>query len=115
MRLTALYGSSTEAVLGICRKQPTSFASFVKAEAPPDGAAHEEGQVEAAEQSKGRPRADQAVVTILYGTEYGFSQEVAEKLQRQLQAHLHLWCGTFKASLFTCHRLRLSFPIRHEQ
>lgn len=97
--MTYLHISHLEALLDPCRKQPTSFASFIKAEEPPSGDAHEEARQEAAEQSQPRPRADQAVVTILYGTEYGFSQEVAEKLQLQLQAHAHLWCATFGDTL----------------
>lgn len=37
------------------------------------------------------PTADMKPVTVLYGTEYGFSKEIAEMLCRQLQAAGKLW------------------------
>ncbi|GIL73126.1 hypothetical protein Vretimale_4732 [Volvox reticuliferus] len=37
------------------------------------------------------PAPDMKPVTILYGTEYGFSKEIAEKLCRQLQAAGNFW------------------------
>lgn len=36
--------------------------------------------------------ADRAPVTVLFGTEYGFSKEIAEKLSDKLQQTTQYWC-----------------------
>ena len=49
----------------------------------------------------GGPLPDQAVVTVLFGTEYGFSKEIAEKLAAQLSAGHKYWQALSPARLHT--------------
>eukprot|EP00884_Botryococcus_braunii_P020407 jgi/Botrbrau1/704/Bobra.160_2s0027.1 len=72
------------------RKQPTSFDSFIRSKETPAIPEVIDNQ-QVLTHVTHRPRPDQAVVTVLYGTEYGFSQEIAEKLLWQLQEIDFLW------------------------
>ena len=45
------------------------------------------------------PQPHQAVVTVLYGTEYGFSKEIAQKLAAKLSASHDYWRALSSAQL----------------
>jgi len=84
---------------------PTGFDSFLRV--PVGGAS---SAAAAAQQSKAavvveEVPTDRAGVVVMYGTEYGFSKEIAEKLCAQLKAGDGFWwvlCPRWRARLFAC-------------
>ena len=83
------------------QRDPTSFGSFLKGSAPREGALHGGGDgrppVEVGGAPNGSnsivmpPRPDSVPLTILFGTEFGFSKEIAEKLRDRLLATSLYW------------------------
>ena len=71
----------------------TDFGSFLKARAAAAaGAGAAAQQQQQQQQQQGPPlTADSVVVTILFGTEYGFSKEIAEKLADALRGRPPYW------------------------
>lgn len=67
----------------------TDFGSFLKERAAaPAGA----GAAAQHQQQHGPPlTADSVVITVLFGTEYGFSKEIAEKLADALRERPPYW------------------------
>lgn len=86
-------------------RDPVDFASFLKAAIPAGSSSSSGGQKQQAAQgqqgsSKGAappagPTPNQARVLVMYGTEFGFSREIAEKLCDRLRATKKYWwvCG----------------------
>lgn len=83
----------------------TDFGSFLKARAAAGAGA---GAAAQQQQQQGPPlTADSVVVTILFGTEYGFSKEIAEKLADALRDRPPYWWVSFWLKVVTdvsCHR-----------
>lgn len=63
-------------------RDPANFGAFLKSTYTSDAPTHTHV---AAPPAPTGPRADQAVVTVLYGTEYGFAKEIAELLCDKLR------------------------------
>lgn len=66
---------------------PTDFGSFLKR----DAAAAATAQPAAAASEEPPLTPDSKVITILFGTEYGFSKEIAEKLRDALRDAPPYW------------------------
>lgn len=80
---------------GGCRRDPSDFGSFLKRGDPSRTAAAVEDEEEMEEEEE-VPAPGDAVVAVLYGTEYGFSKEVAQRAAerlRALDAPARLWCA----------------------
>ena len=83
------------------RRDPTAFKSFLKGSAPREGMLHDGGAGGTPGETRGAPngsdstmfppRPDSVPVTVLFGTEFGFSKEIAEKLRDQLLAVTNYW------------------------
>ena len=84
------------------QRDPTSFGSFLKGSAPHKDAQHDnsdgstDAQSGAASHNGGsgaesQPSPDSVPVTVLFGTEFGFSKEIAEKLRDRLLAGVRYW------------------------
>jgi sulfite reductase (NADPH) flavoprotein alpha-component len=69
---------------------PTGFDAFLRAVPKAAGGAGA-GAAAAAAEDEQPPPPDRAAVCVLYGTEYGFSREIAEKLVEQLKAGDGFW------------------------
>ncbi len=66
-------------------RDPADFGAFLKSTYTPDAQmVHAGAPTTGAPSVPSGPRADQAVVTVLYGTEYGFAKEIAEVLCEKL-------------------------------
>ena len=63
----------------------------VKALCCDTGAGDEDAVVEPAQGVEVPPRADQVAVLVLFGTEYGFAREIADKLAAQLREADRFW------------------------
>ena len=73
---------------------PTGFDSFLRVvPSAGGGAAGGKQQQQKQQQQEEEVPQDRALVTVLFGTEYGFSREVAEKLAAELKAGGALWCA----------------------
>eukprot|EP00891_Asterochloris_glomerata_P006152 jgi/Astpho2/6152/Aster-03568 len=66
------------------KRDATSFSAFLKGSAGQQLSSTGPGQGDSAVKAPEGPRPDQAVVLVLFGTEYGFSKEVAERLCSEL-------------------------------
>ena len=74
------------------RNRSATYGTFLKQE--PSRSATQTDQT-AAESVPEGPGEQQTPVMVLVGTEYGFAEEVAEKLRQTLQAKLpHIWCDS---------------------
>ena len=78
------------------RRDATSFGAFLKSgsnsQADKPGAAPLAAAPSADSKAQPvQPSGDQVAVTVLYGTEYGFSREIAEKLATRLQLTERYW------------------------
>lgn len=68
------------------KREATSFSSFLKTPQP-----HSKKEADSpSQQVVSGPEANDVIVTVLFGTEYGFSKEVAEKAAAAISA-----CGAF--------------------
>lgn len=67
-------------------RDPADFGAFLKSTYKAGEDAPQEATAPAAAPVQTGPRPEQAVVTVLYGTEYGFSKEIAEVLCDKLTA-----------------------------
>lgn len=69
------------------QRDPTCFDAFLKRDA------RDVGDVEdvLAEEPAGPPNGDVVKITVLFGTEYGLSKEVAEKLCKELRDTGKYW------------------------
>lgn len=77
-------------------RQAASFSSFLRkqpGQAEPAAAAATESPTDAEAVTEAGPGPEQKPVTVLYGTEYGFSKEIAEKLLGKLKEGGTLWCA----------------------
>ena len=75
-------------------RSPADFGAFLrKARGPQAAADAGPGPGAAPEAAAGGPRAGDAAVAVLFGTEYGASKEVAELLCAQVRAAGAYWCG----------------------
>ncbi|KAK9905499.1 hypothetical protein WJX75_000993 [Coccomyxa subellipsoidea] len=75
-------------------RQAASFSSFLRkqpGQAEPAAAAATESPTDAESIIEAGPGPEQKPVTVLYGTEYGFSKEIAEKLLGKLKESGALW------------------------
>ena len=75
-------------------RQAASFSSFLRkqpGQAEPAAAAATESPTDAESVIEAGPGPEQKPVTVLYGTEYGFSKEIAEKLLGKLKESGALW------------------------
>jgi hypothetical protein len=76
-------------------RDATSFSAFLKnrpdAAAAQPAAAASPSADDAQGAGSAQPSADSVVVTVLYGTEYGFSREIAEKLRDRLRGLPPYW------------------------
>ena len=84
------------------QRNSTSFASFLKSSAHADATPKVAGDVSGAKaatagtnatsrSTASEPAPDSVPVTVLYGTEFGFSKEIAEKLRDRLLAESRFW------------------------
>ena len=76
-------------------RNPLDFNSFLltaKAGQGTKGAAAAPAQQQAAPAVEERPSPDMARVLVLFGTEYGFSKEIAELLASKLKETKAFWC-----------------------
>lgn len=89
------------------------FDTFLRSSASNAAAAKPAVQNVPAEAPKG-PSSDEIKVPVFYGTEYGFSKEIAEKLCSMLEAAGQFWCValqpacTSSGRLLTMQRLQAS-------
>ncbi len=79
-------------------RQAASFSSFLRKQpnqAQPAAVTATENSVyaAAAAEVEAGPGPEQKPVMVLYGTEYGFSKEIAEKLVGKLKEGRELWCA----------------------
>ena len=86
-------------------RQAASFSSFLRKQpdqAQPAAVAATENLVNAAAAAvvEAGPGPEQKPVTVLYGTEYGFSKEIAEKLVGKLKEGRELWCAHRPSSVY---------------
>jgi sulfite reductase (NADPH) flavoprotein alpha-component len=76
-------------------RDAASFASFLRkpqaADTDAGTSVHASGEGEAA--ADAGPSPEQKVVCVLFGTEYGFSKEIAEKAAARLRESPEYWCG----------------------
>ena len=72
----------------LAQQKATDFSSFLKA--PETADASDSGSVPPVAVVSG-PEADDIVITVLFGTEYGFSKEVAERVAASLTASGPYW------------------------
>ena len=85
-------------------RQAASFSSFLRKqpnEAQPATAVATHGPADVAVVAEAGPGPEQKPVTVLYGTEYGFSKEIAEKLVGKLKEGGTLWCVPGQIPLFS--------------
>jgi hypothetical protein len=75
---------------------PTGFDSFLRAAPSAPGGAQSKAAV--AQQQQQEVPLDRAGVLIVFGTEYGFSKEIAEKLAASLKAGSAFWCAAGRCS-----------------
>lgn len=73
-------------------RNPVDFDSFLKKPRKAAAAAAAAPAAKPPAPPAERPRPEQAQVLVMFGTEYGFSKEVAEKLCSQLKATGKYWC-----------------------
>jgi hypothetical protein len=94
-------------------RNPLDFNSFLKAAIPGGGsrqASKQKTQESPTPAGPAGPRADQARVLIMYGTEFGFSKEIAEKLCDKLREANKYWCVQRMSHKCTC-TLSLNFQL----
>lgn len=75
-------------------RDPANFGAFLKSTYTVFDAAAPPAVQEAVTPLPTGPHADQAVVTVMYGTEYGFAKEIAELLCDKLRCDQGdaIWC-----------------------
>ena len=75
-------------------RDPTSFSSFLK---KPQSSENADFNASPSPAVVSGPKADDVVITVLFGTEYGFSKEVAERAAKVVTACGSYWyvCMTF--------------------
>lgn len=75
------------------RRDPSKFSAFLKSTGPSTAGQGGASLVPAlaAEGGPSPPRDDQIVVTVVFGTEFGFSKEIAEKLCSMLRETGAYW------------------------
>ncbi len=82
------------------QRDPTAFGSFLKGSVSREGAQHggadgsadtEAGAALSGTGAEAQPSPDSVPVTVLFGTEFGFSKEIAEKLRDRLLAGARYW------------------------
>ena len=70
-------------------RDASSFSAFLKARGSKQAAAT---GIATQQQVDHGPKAADAVITVLFGTEYGFSKEVAERAAKAIAACGSYWC-----------------------
>ena len=71
-------------------RDASSFSAFLKAPGSNQAVAASNAPKQKADQG---PKAADAVVTVLFGTEYGFSKEVADRTANAIKACGSYWCA----------------------
>lgn len=84
-------------------RDATSFGAFLKG--PASAAAVVSSNAPSQQASKG-PKASDVVISVLFGTEYGFSKEVAERVAAAVTACGPYWYAT-RAHTKKCHILKV--------
>ena len=72
-------------------RNPVDFDSFIKKPKAANGPAAAAAKGGSAKPAAKQPKPEQAQVLVMYGTEYGFSKEIAEKLCSQMEATGKYW------------------------
>ena len=88
-------------------RDATSFGAFLKA--PASAKAVQSNSPQAEQASKG-PKANEVVISVLFGTEYGFSKEVAERVAATVTA-----CGSYWYARNPAFQGWSQFNIEHQQ
>lgn len=85
-------------------RDPANFGAFLKSTYTPDAVAPATAPAAAPPVPTG-PQADQAVVTVMYGTEYGFAKEIAELLCDKLRSEQGdaIWCAACLVAETVCY------------
>lgn len=74
-------------------RDASSFSAFLKTPGSNHAVAASNAPKQKADQG---PRAADAVITVLFGTEYGFSKEVAERAADAIKASGSYWCAALR-------------------
>ncbi len=72
-------------------RNPVDFDSFLKKPKAANGVAPAAAAAASSKAAPKQPKPEQVQVLVMYGTEYGFSKEIAEKLCSQLEATGKYW------------------------
>lgn len=108
-------GTTFESFLREQPEQPasTDFASFLRNTTTSSSSAQPAGKQQQAASKPVEVIPETAVpVLVLYGTEYGFAREIAEKLSQQLKDSGRFWCARRGAGRCSSCNLHTSPPMQ---